>query len=216
MKKLLLCLLMMTTYAAWPQCVPVTITHATTDGVSPVNQSVTYQVVTGVPGELDKCWITSNLGANTQAATVADNSTASAGWYWQFNRIQGYQYDGTTVIPSQGWDNGIDENSDWTSDNDPCKLLGDGWRIPTFLEWMHVDNYWWNWTYAYGSKLKLHAAGNMYTNGTNFQNRGIRGSYWSSSQSIYSSYGRLLWFWSATSTISMVPKSMGLSVRCLK
>ena len=51
--------------------------------------------VTGIPGETTKCWITSNLGASQQATAVNASTQASSGWYWQFNRKQGYKYDGT-------------------------------------------------------------------------------------------------------------------------
>ena len=63
----------------------ITINHLVSGGVAPVDKTVTYRTVTNMPGTT-KCWITRNLGASKQAATVSDNSEASAGWYWQFNR----------------------------------------------------------------------------------------------------------------------------------
>ena len=70
-------------------------------------------------------------GADHQATAVDDATEASAGWYWQFNRKQGYKHTGTTVIPA--WNTtSIDEDSDWIPANDPCAIeLGAGWRIPT-------------------------------------------------------------------------------------
>ncbi len=64
--------------------------------VAPVTKTVTYGTVTNIPGETSKCWITSNLGADHQATAINDATEASAGWYWQFNRKQGYKHDGTT------------------------------------------------------------------------------------------------------------------------
>jgi hypothetical protein len=59
--------------------------------VAPVSKIVTYGTVTNIPGETAKCWITQNLGASQQATAVNDATEASAGWYWQFNRKQGYK-----------------------------------------------------------------------------------------------------------------------------
>ena len=43
------------------------INHLAANGVAPVDKTVTYSTVTGIPGEPTKCWITSNLGASQQA-----------------------------------------------------------------------------------------------------------------------------------------------------
>ena len=129
---------------------PLTINHVTTGGVAPVNKTVTYGTVTNIPGETSKCWITSNLGADHQATAVNDATEASAGWYWQFNRMQGYKHDGTTRTPNTTWINSINENFDWLAANDPCAIeLGTGWRIPTNFEWINVDASG-NWTYWNG------------------------------------------------------------------
>jgi antitoxin component YwqK of YwqJK toxin-antitoxin module len=45
---------------------PITINHKA-GTVAPVTKTVTYGTVTNIPGELTKCWITSNLGADFQA-----------------------------------------------------------------------------------------------------------------------------------------------------
>ena len=197
------------------QCDPVTVVFSAGDGVSAISKTVTYQTVTGVKGEPDKCWITSNLGASNEATSVGDPSESAAGWYWQFNTLQGYAHDGTIRTPNNAWIVLPNGTSDWTNENDPCRILGEGWRIPTFLEWAHVDYSWWNWNYAYNSPLKLNAAGYIYSNGQ-LKNRGVQGWYWSSTGAVYSSYGRTLWFWSATSNTTMTAKTIGESVRCLK
>jgi hypothetical protein len=134
-----------------------TVTHSAS-GVVPETKTVTYgTVLTNLSGS-NKCWITQNLGADNQASSATDASDNAAGWYWQFNRKQGYK-----VGPSPAWTiTSIDENSDWTAAQDPCNiLLGTGWRIPTYTEWNNADvnGGWDNYTETYASVLKLHAAG---------------------------------------------------------
>jgi hypothetical protein len=128
---------------------PFTINHLASGGIAPVDKTVTYGTVTNVPGEPSKCWITSNLGSDHQANAKNDASEASAGWYWQFNRKQGYKHDGTTRTPNSTWISSIVEDLQWHAANDPCTLeLGTGWRIPTNAEWTNVDasGGWTNWT----------------------------------------------------------------------
>jgi len=162
----------------------LTVTH-TAAGVVPVTKTVTYGVVSTNLSGANKCWITQNLGADHQASSATDATEASAGWYWQFNRKQGYKHDGTTRTPNTTWITSINENSDWQSGNDPCRLLlGAGWRIPTYTEWENADanGGWNNWNGTYASVLKLHAAGNLGGSGGSLSNRGIGGFYWSSTQ----------------------------------
>jgi len=210
---------------AWASAMPVqqpfecgysfTINHSTTAGVAPVNKSVTYGTVTGIPGNPTKCWITSNLGASRQAAMVSDASEVSAGWYWQFNRKQGYKHDGTNRTPATTWITSINENFDWQPENDPCSIeLGTGWRLPTATEWTNVDNYWSDWNGAFNSSLALHAAGFLNFSNALLSERGSRGAYWSNSQNS-SGVGESLIFTNSSSTIGISNKSYGFSVRCL-
>jgi hypothetical protein len=186
--------------------------------VAPVTKTVTYGTIANIPGETSKCWITRNLGATQPANTVDDDSEGAAGWYWPFNRQQGYKHDGTTLTPA--WTvSTIDENSDWLIENDPCDLLlGSSWRIPTYTEWYNVDNSgsWSNWNGPWTSGLQLHAAGSLhYTNG-GLIDRGDYGRYRSSTQ--YSSTtGWYLIFNSGTSYMyHSTGKASGLTVRCLR
>ncbi|MEI6434825.1 MAG: hypothetical protein WCP32_08275 [Bacteroidota bacterium] len=118
-----------------------TVNHQASGGVAPVNKMVSYGTVTSVPGEPSKCWISRNLGADHQATAFSDTTEASAGWYWQFNRKQGYKFDGTNRTPNTPWIYPIYENSDWLIANDPCNLeLGSNWHIPTSTEWQNVNN----------------------------------------------------------------------------
>jgi hypothetical protein len=196
----------------------LTVTHVTTSGVAPVDKTVTYGTITNIPGEPLKCWITSNLGADHQAITVDDATEASAGWYWQFNRKQGFKHDGTTRTPNNTWINSISENSNWTAANDPCTLeLGSGWRIPTYAEWANVDanGDWFDWTGPWNSSLKLHAAGYLETSDGSLDGRGSGSFYWSNMQNDASD-GWHLFFTSSDSYMNYYLKIFGFSLRCLR
>jgi hypothetical protein len=197
--------------------IPVTINH-TAGTVAPVTKTVTYGTVTGIPGEPSKCWITSNLGADHQATAVNDNTEASAGWYWQFNRKQGYKHDGTVRTPNTTWIPDITENSDWISDNDPCTIeLGPDWRIPTYTEWNNVysGGGWTNWNGPWNSGLKLHAAGYLFYHDGMAEDRGSGGYIWSNTQ-IFDFYGGLLRLASWGCSLGGGYKSGGISVRCIR
>ena len=187
--------------------------------VAPVNKTVTYGTITNIPGETSKCWISQNLGADHQAIAVDDATEESAGWYWQFNRMQGYKHDGTTVTPS--WTiTEIDENSDWLTANDPCALLlGNGWRLPTSTEWINVDNIggWTNWNGPWNSALKMHAAGYLNYSDAFRESSGTLGNYWSSTQYLYNNlYSWFLEFNSSICSMANSYKAQGFSARCLR
>ena len=186
--------------------------------VAPVAKTVTYGLATNIPGEPTKCWITSNLGADHTATAVDDATEASAGWYWQFNRKQGYKHDGTNRTPNSAWISSISENCDWQWSNDPCAaLLGTGWRIPTLSEWNNVryNGSWSNWNGAYASALKLHGAGLLMSNNGQLGNRGARGYYWSSNAD-NNTNGKLLEIYNISYSYGYVLKTYGASVRCIR
>lgn len=186
--------------------------------IAPVSKTVTYGTVANIPGEPSKCWITGNLGADHQAISVDDATEASAGWYWQFNRMQGFKHDGTTRTPGTTWIYPISETLDWQSANDPCTHeLGSGWRIPTYLEWYNVDNVggWTLWNDLWTSGLKLHAAGYLSLNTGSMQFRGSKGMYSSSIQNNNTlAYG--LGFGDNYSATANYTKSYGFTLRCIK
>jgi hypothetical protein len=203
--------------AQLPGCGTLTVDHFA-GSVAPVNKTVTYSTVTNIPGESSKCWITKNLGATQQATSVNDNTEASAGWYWQFNRKQGYKHDGTTRTPNTTWISSISENSDWQTANDPCNLeLGTLWRLPTYTEWYNVENSggWNSYNGPWGSGLKLHAAGRISANYGSLGFRGVHGYYWGSTQQ-NSSFGWDLFFYDDVSYMTSYGKEIGFSVRCLR
>jgi hypothetical protein len=199
-----------------PDCGYSMVINHIAGNVAPVTKTTTYETVDNIPGEPAKCWITNNLGSGRQALSVDDNTEASAGWYWQFNRMQGYKHDGTTVTPAWTitW---IEENSDWISDNDPCTIeLGSGWRIPTLTEWTNVDaaGNWTNWNGPWNSALKLHAAGCIDESTGYLGNRGSDGYYWSSVQFSYT-WAYYLFFSDADCMTVDYDKGLGWSVRCV-
>jgi hypothetical protein len=186
--------------------------------LAPVNKSTSYNTVSNIPGETTKCWITKNLGADQQPSTVTDNTEASAGWYWQFNRLQGYKHDGTTRTPNSQWITTINEYSVWTSSNDPCtQTLGPPWRIPTITEWENVDaaGNWSNYSGPFNSNLKMHAAGRIDNSTGLLVDRGSRGYYWSSTQTGSTDLGQDLFFNSSNCLTNLYSKSFGFSIRCI-
>lgn len=198
-------------------CYSFTITHKV-GIIAPVTKTVTYGVVeTNLTGS-KKCWITQNLGSDRQPTVPTDASEASAGWYWQFNRKQGYISDGTSRSPNTTWISYINENSNWLLANDPCNLLlGNRWRLPTITEWENADatSRWNNYNETFVSALKLHAAGNLNESDGSLYDRGSTGYYWSSSQ--YSSdYSRHLNIVSSSITLTYNLKAYGFTLRCLR
>ncbi len=197
----------------------ITKSHLASGGIAPVDKTVTYGTVTNIPGEVTKCWITRNLGASQQATIVSDNTEASAGWYWQFNRKQGYKHDGTTRTPSNAWDITNDNLSvTWEAAKDPCTIeLGAGWRIPTNTEWTNVDasGNWTNWDGPYGSALKLHAAGALLNSDGSLYRRGSYGYYFSNTQNDATN-GLGLKFSSGASSVGSNSKAYGFSIRCVR
>ena len=195
-----------------------TINHDISGGVAPVNKTVTYGTVTNIQGEPTKCWTTSNLGADHQATSVDDATEASAGWYWQYNRKQGYKHDGTTRTPNTTWILPINENLNWQAANDPCSLeLGSSWRLPTHVEWGNVDvsGGWTNWDGPWNSGLKLHAAGGLQYYDGSLISRGAIGNYWSGVQHSVT-HGWTMNFSSVISWILNPDKSYAYPVRCVK
>lgn len=196
----------------------MTVTHTAGD-VAPVTKTVTYKLVqTDVTGE-SKCWIAQNLGADRQALSYNDDTEASAGWYWQFNRKQGYKHDGmVTRTPNTSWITSINENSSWTQANDPCSLLlGSGWRIPVNIEWNKAEanaKFGSNNNY-FNSDLRLHLAGYFHPTQGDLLSRGVVGLYWSANQGIPSN-GFFQQFSNNFQAFYSDAKANGLTVRCIK
>lgn len=202
----------------WTCGQPLMVTH-TAGNVAPETKTVAYGTAASTLSGEEKCWITQNLGASQQAGASDDDSEAAAGWYWQFNKKQGYKHDGVNRIPGDTWDPSISNNSDWSTGQDPCRsLLGNGWRVPTKEEWENVDanGGWENYNDAFASALKLHAAGYLdASNGDNLYYRGVEGNYWSSTKES-KTQGWFHYIKDGSSNIDNNSKSYGYSVRCIK
>jgi len=185
---------------------------------APVSKTVVYHSVSSTYSGSARCWITQNLGADQEAVSVTDATEPSAGWYWQFNRLKGYQY-AAGRIPTSTWTTSISEPDNWVPETDPCnRMLGGGWRIPSSVEWTNVDGTTQNWTTyndAFSSPLKLHNAGNLtYSTGV-YSGRGTQGNYWGST-SLAATTAYDLQFQSASSAVIFNAKSYGFSLRCLR
>jgi len=193
------------------------VLHSTRLNGSPVTKTVTYHSVNSTLSGAARCWTTQNLGADSPAGSAKDTTAATTGWFWQFNRVQGYTYQGTTLTPTVAWTASISESSDWTAATDPCNvLLSTGWRIPTSTEWTNaVTNGGWTGTNAYTSELKLHAAGQL-KSGV-LTDRGAYGIFWGATQASVTN-GSYLEFNGATgiSRVTNNIKANGESLRCLR
>jgi len=203
-------------------CKPVKAIHIAGLNGAPVSKTLTYGTVsTDITGEL-MCWLTQNLGSTQQATSVTDASEASSGWYWQFNRLQGYQFTGSRThnLAWVPWVTSITDNNNWQAANDPCnRLLGLGWRIPTSTEWTAADAAPQNWgtaVNAYNSELKLHQAGYLDNSNGSVYNRGNYGYYWSNIQYPNSSNGSSLYLYNGYSAVTYFNKAHALSVRCIR
>lgn len=164
------------------------VSHGYVDGVTPGEDDrfaersyTTVRADWEGPGG-DKRWLGMNLGATGEPESVKDDDAGRAGWYFRFNREQGYYHDGS-FGKADGFPLGssnrstIQEDSGWEEPNDPCrKLLGGDWRIPTDEEWLAAAE-------SGSRKLNLHAAGYLSPSfGHPLGTRGDYGTYWSSTQ----------------------------------
>ena len=199
----------------------LTVYHKQGD-VSPISVNITYNVIeTDAIGDTT-CWITRNLGATADATAIDDNSSVSAGWYWQFNRKQGYYHDGSTRTPSvANWITSIDEGSDWLPENDPCTiLLGGNWRLPTSTEWTNamtnlgvVDG-----LTAYNTGLKLRVYTGYLSDATLYQT--ATDAFYASSTQFSTTDQYYLYLKNTTNvndhTLRNMPKARACSVRCIR
>ncbi|TCC96045.1 fibrobacter succinogenes major paralogous domain-containing protein [Pedobacter hiemivivus] len=201
-------------------CPPTfTVSHTLGFNGAPVTKTVTYKSVSTNISGAARCWITQNLGADQQGTSAYDATETSAGWFWQFNRLQGYKAEGATTIPATGWNTSINENKDWEADNDPCvRLLGGGWRLPTTTEWTNARDIPQNWTnmnMAYNSVLKIHAAGILDARTGALIRRGTEAYFWSGTQGSVNLGGNL-YFTAGVGSMAAFDKTYGSSIRCLR
>ncbi len=198
-------------------CGDILVNH-TAGNVAPVTKTVNYNTVINVPGETSKCWITKNLGATYQADSVSDTTEAAAGWYWQFNKKQGFTHDGISRLPNSIWQTPLNQYYNWTLASDPCSLeLGVEWRIPTLSEWSNIEvaGNWTDWSGPWNSSLKLHAAGKLVHSTGNLEMRGSSGQYWSNTH-IQGTDAWVIYLDLSLCHTSFHEQANGFTIRCIK
>lgn len=159
----------------------ITVSHKVTNGVAPVDATITYDIYWTSSSGTRKGWITKNLGATREGSAANEKNINSSGWYFQFNRKQGYQSDENTRIPNTTWIKNIVEDLNWQLFNDPCRLeLGGKWRLPTMTEWSDERNTW-NGE-AFLSPMKIVSSAYLLSGSGRLSQWGVSGNYWTSNQ----------------------------------
>lgn len=140
-------------------------------------------------------------------------------------------------VPNLWWYKGeIDD--EWTASSeesvtmkigqDPCKLFGEDWSVPSYIEWMNVINkeIITNLSTAYNSNLKISAGGHRNGLNGNFYQVNNIAYYWTSTPATSTdpqvdteggARARAVWFWESQVTpYKRDRRSNGHSVRCIK
>ena len=202
-------------------------------------QQVTYTTVRGSDG---KVWLQQNLGSRQVATSMADSE--SFGDLFQWGRWDdGHQNRSSAManVPSPNtpiglnnstsfilgsWWGGNDLSDQWTATSnsfsstngaDPCKAIGQDWKMPSQADWTATKNTEGinNPATAYASKLKLPAGGSRsFVDGT-FDYVGQRGYFWSSTTT---GLGAKYFYVGTTigNPSAGGPRGQGQSIRCIK
>ncbi len=207
-------------------------------------QQVNYTTVRAADG---KVWLQQNLGSTQVAASFDDANAYGDLFQWgRWDDGHQLRNSATIAAPSANSPDGLagtnafvvgSSSSSWwatnaTSDGwnadssssvtsakgaDPCKAVGQGWRLPTSAEWITLVgaegiN---NPATAYASSLKLPAGGYRSNTTGAFTFVGQRGYFWSSETA--NTGGRYLYIGSTIVTpTSGGPRGQGESLRCMK
>lgn len=207
-------------------------------------QQVSYTTVRAADG---KVWLQQNLGSTQTAVSFDDANAYGDLFQWgRWDDGHQLRNSATIAAPSANSPDGLSgtnafvvgsSSSSWwatnaTSDGwnadssssvtsvkgaDPCKAVGQGWRLPTSAEWVTLVgaegiN---NPATAYASSLKLPAGGYRSNTTGAFTFVGQRGYFWSSETA--NSGGKYLYVGSSIVTpASGGPRGQGESVRCMK
>lgn len=207
---------------------PQIVSHSFVDGVTPSNSAQFNQrsyptVRANWPGPGgNKLWLAVNLGATAEPESSVDSNADRAGWYFQFNRKQGFYHSGSQLVP-QWRIISINENSSWQLSNDPCRiLLGEEWRLPdieevrAFREASRESGAMGggNRTDAFNSTLRLHSAGELATVNGQLRFRGEDGRIWARDQ-FTPRNGEVLGYSSDGSSTFGSNKAFARPVRCI-
>lgn len=207
-------------------------------------QAVTYTTVRGADG---KIWLQQNLGSTKVAGSFDDADSFGDLFQWgRWDDGHQLRNSATTNAPSANSPDGLagitqfilgpsgaswwatNATSDtWKADTvggitsangaDPCKAIGQGWRLPTTAEWVTLVGVEGisNPATAYASYLKLPAGGYRSSSTGNLTYVGQRAYFWSSDTA--NSGGKYLYVGSTIVTpTSGGPRGQGESVRCTK
>ncbi|MHA3786660.1 Ig-like domain-containing protein [Flavobacterium hauense] len=247
MKKILLFALALTFSAAKAQNCQSTDPGTTAGSTSCISfmydgSLIEYTTVRAADGNV---WLQQNLGS-TQVATSSSDPDSYGGYFqwgrWQDGHEKNNSLVGTTASPNNPtgvgtanayfiptWWNVAATGDSWaaatpndvteTNGCDPCKALGNGWRLPTEAEWSTIitTEGITNVSTGYDSNLRLAVAGYRGSTG-GFTFVGSRAYYWSSTPSTSTTnYSKYLYY----SNAAMNPSAGGLrgqaaSVRCIK
>ncbi|WP_312900980.1 T9SS type A sorting domain-containing protein [Chryseobacterium taichungense] len=207
-------------------------------------QNVTYTTVRGADG---KIWLQQNLGSSRVATSLDDTESYGDLFQWgRWDDGHQLRNSATVSAPSANSPDGLSGissfilgsgSASWWATNatsdawiaaslseitsavgvDPCKAVGQGWRLPTSTEWATLVGTEGisNPATAYASYLKLPAAGYRSNSSGGFTYVGARGYYWSSDTA--NSGGKYLYIGSSIANAgSGGPRGQGESVRCIK
>jgi len=207
-------------------------------------QSVTYTTVRGADG---KVWLQQNLGSSKVASSFDDADSYGDLFQWgRWDDGHQLRNSATATVPSANSPAGLvgissfiigsgsgswwatNATSDgWNANNttevtsavgaDPCKAIGQGWRLPSTAEWVTLVGAEGiaNPATAFASYLKLPAGGNRSNTTGNFTFVGQRGYFWSSDTA--NTGGKFLYVGSTIVTpTSGGARGQGESVRCTK
>jgi hypothetical protein len=207
-------------------------------------QLVSYTTVRGQDG---KVWLQQNLGSAQVATSMADTDSYGDLFQWgRWDDGHQLRNSATSSMPSVNnplglagiisfiigasasyWWNINALTDKWTGENiaaitsengvDPCKAIGQGWRLPTQADWTTAvsSEAISSPATAFNSRLKLPAAGYRSPIDATFTYAGQRGYYWGSD--VANSGGKYLYIGTASAYAgSGGPRAQGQSVRCIK
>ncbi|MFY1045396.1 T9SS type A sorting domain-containing protein [Chryseobacterium sp. GP-SGM7] len=206
-------------------------------------QQVVYTTVRGADG---KIWLQQNLGSSQVATSMADADSYGDLFQWgRWDDGHQNRNSATAAVPSTNNPTGLagitsfilGNSPAWWSTNalsdlwnganiseitstvsvDPCKAIGQGWKLPSQADWVAVVGAegMSSAANAYTSKLKLPAAGYRSQSSGGFTYVGERGYYWSGD--VANTGGKYLYnSTSLANPNSGGPRAQGQSVRCIK